>query len=98
MLPDLLPIAPEILLAVGAMVLLMIGVFSGDDIAPPINGASIGLLAGAILILLFSSGRYEIFDGAFVLDGFARFMKIATLIGSAFAIAMSVGFAKAERF
>ena len=98
MLPDLLPIAPEILLAVGAMVLLMIGVFSGDDIAPPITGASIGLLAGAILILLFSSGRYEIFDGAFVLDGFARFMKIATLIGSAFAIAMSVGFAKAERF
>ena len=98
MLPDLLPIAPEILLAVGAMVLLMIGVFSGDDIAPTITGASIGLLAGAILILLFSSGRYEIFDGAFVLDGFARFMKIATLIGSAFAIAMSVGFAKAERF
>ena len=98
MLPDLLPIAPEILLAVGAMVLLMIGVFSGEDIAPTITGASIGLLAGAILILLFSSGRYEIFDGAFVLDGFARFMKIATLIGSAFAIAMSVGFAKAERF
>ena len=43
MLPDLLPIAPEILLAVGAMVLLMIGVFSGDDIAPTITGASIGL-------------------------------------------------------
>ena len=98
MLPDLIPIIPELLLAVGAMALLMFGVFSGERSAPSITGISVGLLAGAALILLLGSGKQILFDGAFILDGFARFMKVAALIGSAFAIAMSVGFARAERF
>jgi NADH-quinone oxidoreductase subunit N len=98
MMPDLIPLIPELLLAVGAMALLMFGVFTGERSAPSITGISVGLLAGAALILLLGDGKQTIFEGAFVLDGFARFMKIAALIGSAFAIAMSVGFARAERF
>jgi len=40
----------------------------------------------------------EAFHGAFVMDPFARLMKIVVLIGSAVAIAMSVGFARMENF
>ncbi|HSM42090.1 MAG TPA: NADH-quinone oxidoreductase subunit NuoN [Afifellaceae bacterium] len=98
MLPDLIPLIPELLLAVGAMALLMFGVFTGERSAPSITGISVGLLAGAALILFLGEGTQLVFEGAFIVDGFARFMKIATLIGSAFAIAMSVGFARAERF
>ncbi len=98
MLPDLIPLIPELLLAVGAMALLMFGVFTGERSAPSITGISVGLLAGAALILFLGDGTQLVFDRAFIVDGFARFMKIATLIGSAFAIAMSVGFARAERF
>ncbi len=99
MMPDLIPLVPEILLAVGAMTLLMFGVFSGERYAPPITGFSVALLAGAALIIVsLPEGTYRAFEGAFILDGFARFMKILTLIGSGFAIAMSVGFARAERF
>ncbi|MEP2558030.1 MAG: NADH-quinone oxidoreductase subunit NuoN, partial [Rhizobiaceae bacterium] len=40
----------------------------------------------------------EAFHGAFVMDPFARLMKILVLIGSGVAIAMSVGFARLENF
>ncbi len=38
------------------------------------------------------------FGGAIVNDGFSRFMKVLTLIGSIVTLIMSVGFAKAEKF
>jgi hypothetical protein len=38
------------------------------------------------------------FNGVFVSDPFARFMKMLTLIGSIVTLVMSVGFAKAEKF
>ena len=47
MLPDLLPALPEIMLAVGALVLLMIGVFVGERSTPLITGLSIALLVVA---------------------------------------------------
>ncbi|WP_421723717.1 NADH-quinone oxidoreductase subunit NuoN [Bauldia sp.] len=96
--PDLLPALPEIILAVGAMVMLMIGVFVGERSTPLITGLSVALLAGVGLILIFSPVAGVTFSGAFVLDPFARFMKILVLIGSAFAIVMSVGYARAQKF
>ena len=43
-------------------------------------------------------GQGEAFGGAFIQDGFSVFMKTLTLIGSIVALAMSVGFARAEKF
>jgi NADH-quinone oxidoreductase subunit N len=96
--PDLLAILPELVLAVGALGLLMYGVFAGERSSPTVTGIAIALLAGAALILLIAYEPATAFGGAFVLDGFARFMKVLTLIGSGFAIAMSVGFARNEGF
>jgi NADH-quinone oxidoreductase subunit N len=94
----ILPALPEIILAAGALVLLMIGVFGGDRATPIVTGLSVALLVIAAAILIFSPAGGVTFDGAFVLDPFARLMKVVTLIGSAVAIAMSVGYARAEKF
>jgi len=89
---------PELLLAVGAMVLLMFGVFSGEKSTSSVTGIAIALLivAGGILILMPTEGTT--FNGAFVVDSFARFLKVLTLIGSALAIAMSVAYARRQNF
>jgi NADH-quinone oxidoreductase subunit N len=97
-LPALLPVLPEIVLGLGAMVLLMLGVFRGNVSARAVDIGAIVLLAlaGAILLAL-PGGRLVSFGGSFVVDDFARFLKILALIGSAAAILMSIDYAKRER-
>ena len=96
--PSIAPVLPEILLILGAMMLLMFGVFSSDRITPTITGAAVAILAGAVLLVAATGNHPDALGGAFVVDPFARFMKIAALIGSGVAMAMSVGFARAEGF
>jgi NADH-quinone oxidoreductase subunit N len=87
---ELLPALPELVLVVGAMVLLLAGVFRRDDGSSGIEVAAILLLiaAGAIVLWL-PSGTLVTFGGSFVLDSFARFLKLLALTGSAVAILMS---------
>lgn len=92
------PAVPEIILAVGALVLLMVGAFGGDRATPVVTGLSVALIIAAAASLVLTPAEGEIFSGAFVLDPFARFMKVVTLIGSGVAIAMSVGYARAQKF
>lgn len=91
-------LTPELILAAGAMALLMIGVFSGERANTTVTGLSVALLiaAGAWMLIFTADGTA--FGGAFVSDPFARFMKVLTLIGSIVTMVMSVGFAKAEKF
>jgi NADH-quinone oxidoreductase subunit N len=92
------PLSPEIVIGVGAMVLLMLGAYGDERTVPVIDGAAIVLLvlAGIILCLL-PSGKLVSFNGSFVVDDFARFLKILALIGSAAAIVLSIDYAKQER-
>jgi NADH-quinone oxidoreductase subunit N len=93
-LQSFVPALPEIVLSVGAMVLLMLGVFREDNAR---NGTSVGWLAvlvmavTAILVGFSGSERVEAFEGAFVVDAFGRFAKIL-ILGSA-AVALILGFA-----
>jgi NADH-quinone oxidoreductase subunit N len=98
-LPALLPILPEIVLACGAMALLMFGVYyRGDRLAPLSNTIAIAILiVVGMLVLWVPADKAVTFGGSFVVDGFARFMKILSLIGSAVAIAMSVSYLAAEK-
>ncbi|MEM7302476.1 MAG: NADH-quinone oxidoreductase subunit NuoN [Pseudomonadota bacterium] len=95
---ELAVLAPEIWLAVGAMVLLMIGVYAGEASERLVTGFSVALivLAGAWLLFFYKPGTA--FHEAFVLDDFSRLMKFLVLLGSGVAIAMSVGFAREENF
>src|SRR5882724_9911892 len=98
-LPALLPALPEIVLAVGAMLLLMLGAFRSERAtADSINWLAIVLLviAGAVVVWL-PAGKLVTFGGSFVVDGFARFLKLLALTGSAAAILLSFNFLAAEK-
>ncbi|EHS52903.1 NAD(P)H-quinone oxidoreductase subunit 2 [Rhizobium sp. PDO1-076] len=87
-------VTPELILAVGALALLMIGVFSGDRATGTVTGLAVALLLAAGVCVIWFSGEGEAFNGAYIADGFARFMKILALIGSITAMIMAVGHAK----
>jgi len=91
-------ILPELIIVVGALVLLMIGVYSGERANNTVTGLAVAVLiaAGAWLMLFGKDG--VAFNGALVADPFAKIMKILTLIGSAVTLIVSVGFARAEKF
>jgi NADH-quinone oxidoreductase subunit N len=97
-LGDLLPVLPEIVLAIGAMALLMFGAFSGEHSARTINWLSILLLivAGAVVVWL-PEDKLITFGGSFVVDQFARFLKLLALTGSATAILMSMDYFAAKQ-
>jgi NADH-quinone oxidoreductase subunit N len=97
-LPALTPLLPEFVLGIGAMVLLLVGVFRGEGSGRFVDFAAIALLvvAGAILLWL-PPGKLTTFNGSFVVDDFARFLKILALLGSAAAIAMSLDYVRRER-
>jgi NADH-quinone oxidoreductase subunit N len=96
--PALVPLLPEIVLGLGAMALLMVGVYSGERGVRLIDGASIVLLVIAgLIVLALPEGKLVTLGGSFVVDGFARFLKILAIIGSAAAIAMSIDYDKRER-
>jgi NADH-quinone oxidoreductase subunit N len=80
------------------MALLMFGVFAGDRPAPIVNAAAIAVLLVAAVLVVAIEGAGATLAGAFVVDGFARFMKVAALIGSAVAIAMAWRFSRWEGF
>jgi NADH-quinone oxidoreductase subunit N len=97
-LSALMPLLPEIVLALGAMALLMLGVFAGETSTGPVNAAAIMLLlVVAALVWWLPEGTLVAFNGSFVVDGFARFMKILALIGSAGAILISLDYMAREK-
>jgi NADH-quinone oxidoreductase subunit N len=96
--PAFLPLLPEIVLGLGAMALLMAGVFRVNVGVRNVDYAAIALLiVTGIIILLLPPGKLASFSGSFVVDDFARFLKILALIGSAAAIAMSIDYDRQER-
>jgi NADH-quinone oxidoreductase subunit N len=96
--PDLLPALPEIVLVFGAMLLLMVGAFRGEGAARLVDSAAILLLLAAGLIVAWlPEEKLVTFGGSFVVDGFARFLKLLALTGSAVAILMSLNYLAAEK-
>ncbi|HSR77944.1 MAG TPA: NADH-quinone oxidoreductase subunit NuoN [Xanthobacteraceae bacterium] len=87
------PLLPELLLAVGAMALLMVGAVRGETSTSLVTGCALFLLViVGLLVLEVPGDKSVLFAGSFMLDGFGRFLKILALIGSGTAIVMSIGF------
>lgn len=94
------PALPEILLAVGAMALLMLGVFSPDNENSygTVNWLAVLLLvAAAVAVAMQPPETEQLFEGAFVVDTFGRFMKLLVLIGSAATLLLSTDFLSQKR-
>jgi NADH-quinone oxidoreductase subunit N len=94
----LLPALPEIILALGSLALLMIGAFAGERSTTAVTWLSVVLLIVALVALLAGPAEATTFNGAFVLDPFARLMKVLVLIGSGVAVVLAAGYARAEKF
>ena len=94
----LVPLLPEIVLGIGAMALLMLGVYRSEGGVRVIDIASIVLLIVAgLIVLALPGGKLVTFGGSFVVDDFARFLKILAILGSAAAILMSIDYDKREK-
>jgi NADH-quinone oxidoreductase subunit N len=89
-----MPVLPELVVALGAMAILMFGAFSrpsqGRDFATSVMAVLV-IFAAAALVAIDPSQRASLFDGAFIDDGFARFMKILVLAGGGLVLIMSFG-------
>jgi NADH-quinone oxidoreductase subunit N len=72
------------------MVLLMLGAYRGQQTTSLVTGLAICLmvLTGGLELLL-PAGKLTTFAGGFIVDDFARFLKILALIGSAATLVLS---------
>jgi NADH-quinone oxidoreductase subunit N len=87
---DLLTLLPELIMAIGAMVLLLAGAMGGEKTAQVISWGAIALLAvTGVVIVMWMPDHATAFHGAFVSDSFARFAQILILIGSALSILLA---------
>src|ERR1700721_1679502 len=90
---QLLPVLPELVLAAGAMVLLMLGAYRGTQTTGLVTGLAICLLiVTGVLELMLPAGKLTTFGGSFIVDDFARFLKILALIGSGVTLILSSEF------
>ena len=93
---------PEMILAAGAIALLMIGAFGGTQGNSDRAGwLAILALAATGVAVAMQTGTERAFNDAFISDNFARFVKLLVLSGSAVAILLSMDDlrrAKADRF
>src|ERR1700736_3949023 len=90
---QLLPVLPELVLAAGAMALLMIGAYRGQQATSLVTGLAVCLLVlTGVLELLLPAGRLTTFGNSFIVDDFARFLKILALIGSVATLILSSDF------
>jgi NADH-quinone oxidoreductase subunit N len=94
-LSSLAPALPEIVLVLGAMLLLMVGAYRENSTQVVNLGAIMLLIVAAFIVARVPGGT--ILNGSFIVDDFARFLKILTYIGSAVAIVMSLNYMAAEK-
>ena len=89
-LPDLSPALPEMVLAVAAMALLILGAWRSEGSTRLVSWLAIGVLILVFVIAALGGERHVGFYGMFVTDAFALFMKTLVLIGSAVTILISM--------
>jgi NADH-quinone oxidoreductase subunit N len=86
---DLLVMLPELILAVGAMALLLAGAVAGEKSVPAISWGAIALLVLAGVATVMGPENATAFHDAFIADGFSRFAKLLILGGAAFSVLLA---------
>ncbi|MBK6897393.1 MAG: NADH-quinone oxidoreductase subunit NuoN [Alphaproteobacteria bacterium] len=95
---SLIPLLPEILLAVSAMVLLILGVFMGNRSTTLICWLTCaGFAVAACLILNMPAESQTALNGMFIADKFSALFKILILMGLIASLALSVEYLQQER-
>jgi NADH-quinone oxidoreductase subunit N len=102
--------APELLLGIGAMALLMIGVFSGDRSLRLLTWLSVLVYAAAGALLFVDLGQgaasaalpgvsvgLTAFDGLYIADRFSTFLKVVIYAGAAIAALLAIPYLSRTR-
>lgn len=98
-LPHFALALPEIVLGVGALVLILIGAVAGDRATSLINGLALALIALAgVLVAMAPVDNGPSFGGGFTTDAFARFMKILAYVAAFAALSLSFDYMRREKF
>jgi NADH-quinone oxidoreductase subunit N len=89
---------PEIILTAGAIGLIVLGAIRGKGSDGLVTELTAGLLGVAIVVIfLGTKTNAVVLNGAFIDDGFGRFMKILALFGSLATLIMSQEFLAHEK-
>jgi len=87
---DLLPLFPEIFMALMAMGLLIVGVIQGNESTGVVSTAAIlGLAIAGVLLLGIGWEDRQVMNGMFKIDQFTGFMKLIVLVGLGASLALS---------
>ncbi len=96
---DFLLIAPELVLTVGGLVLLMIAAFFGDKQAGVVNALGALILAGAIIAVASLTGVSEsAFSGTLRIDAFGSYAKYLVYGAAIVALLMAPRFFAAQGY
>jgi len=87
---SLAPAYPELLLAIGAVVLLMLGVTINKERSLLVSYGAVLLLLVVGVLVMFAPADAVLFNGVFIADSFARYMKVLVLGGSAFSLLLAL--------
>ena len=89
--------APEIFLAISSMVLLMIGVFRGNESTKMVSWLAVAAFVVTLLLIIKAPAESTVsFAGMYVADSFTAFVKIMVLIASGAGLIMSLGYIREE--
>lgn len=98
---DIVPVLPEIALALAAVALLLGGAFAdeaSEDTTPTVGIFAIFALVGTAVFVGFLMPGQVAFNGAFVFDAFAKYLKVVTLLGAALTVAMALSYGRNQQF
>ena len=87
---SLAPAYPEMLLAVGTIVLLLVGVFINKERSLLVSYGAVLLLLVVGALILFAPSEGVLFNGVYIADSFARYMKVLVLGAAAFTLLLAL--------
>jgi NADH-quinone oxidoreductase subunit N len=95
---DLSPALSEVLIFAAGLALLLLGAFRDEEPARLLAPlAALALAVAALVVLGQDKARVVGLGGHFVFDGYAAFLKVVILAGSAVSIMMAGGFMRDQR-
>jgi NADH-quinone oxidoreductase subunit N len=89
---NLAVILPELVLAIGAMALLMLGVSTRQERGELVLWLAVGVLVVSGIFVALGEGTEVLFNGSFIVDPYARMLKLLTLTGAGVALIMSIDY------
>ena len=90
---NLIPALPEVFLLLAGLALLVTGSMRGSDAGRLVTPlAALALVVAALFVIGADKSAEPIFNGHFVFDSFAAFLKVIILLGSAVSILLAQGY------